>query len=203
MFWSRLRKRRRSLEERVQGQIEAWQRDCPIEVLGGRPSELSGGKAGAAFVLLFWNNSGITCSAVAVRLSEVRAGPELEPLKALPPARGMPLKLLPAVALAQHREGARGRPLARMKLGPYERGEVELVEVDETDASLRIQHESGEAHFSLDADEYELVLELSADSCRELFTMGIRRLAKEGKWVASMPRSVRKLDRPLLKRGAH
>jgi hypothetical protein len=45
-----------------------------------------------------------------------------------------------------------------MKLGPYERGEVELVEVDETDASLRIQHESGEAHFSLDADDYELVL---------------------------------------------
>jgi hypothetical protein len=90
-----------------------------------------------------------------------------------------------------------------MQLGPYERGEVELVCVDETDARLRIQHESGEAFFAADADNYELVLELSADSCRELITIGIRRLAQEGKWVASLPRIVRKLGRPVLKRRRH
>jgi hypothetical protein len=192
LLWRNLQRRNQVLEERIQSQIDNWTRECPVEVLGGKLSELPGAAPGADFILMFWNNSGIPCNAVTLRLLEVREGLELKPVQPPSRPRSMPVKLLPASPSAD-RATARSRPLARMKLAPYERGEVELACLQEAEQTIVIQHEVGELVFPLEATDYEFALELTAGKCRELFTIGIKRLTDEDKWIASLPRTTRKL----------
>lgn len=193
-LWRKLAQRRRALDERIQSQVETWEHECPVEVLGGKLVPLPGAKPGVAFVLIFWNNSGIPCRSVTLRLLALREGLDLTPAKARSPARPMPLKLLPAAELNDHRTGARSRPLARMKLAPYERGEIEVAWIDEDEGTLTVQHEVGEVVFPLSAVDYEFGLELTGGECREVLTIGIKRLADDGKWVSSMPKTSKKLS---------
>lgn len=192
-LWRKLAQRRRALDERIQSQVETWEHEAPVEVLGGKLVQLAGAKRGVAFVLIFWNNSGIPCRSVTLRLLSLREGLDLTPATARSPARPMPLKLLPAGDLNQHRAGTRSRPLARMKLAPYERGEIEVAWIDEDERTLTVQHEVGEVVFPLAAVDYEFGLELTGGECREVLTIGIKRLAEDGKWVSSMPKTSKKL----------
>jgi hypothetical protein len=134
---------------------------------------------------MFWNSSGVSCSGITVRLVDLRAGVDLTPIQSQS-SSPLPLRLLPSEDLSEFRERKRPRPLARLSLGPYERGEVELAELCAGSDKLLVHHENGEALFSMHND-YEFRLQLSTRQGNCSLSIGLKKLPLEKRWVASLP----------------
>lgn len=193
---NRREQRKRDLEQRVQQQIDSWTRDGPLEVLGARTAEPPGGGPAKAFILMFWNKTGVASGVATVRLIELQEGVQQRVLAVPAPGKAMPLKLLSRSELNAHRDHGGSRPLARLTLKPYERGEVELACVDGDRSAIIVQHETGEVAFPLEANDYLFILELSATDFRESFAIGFKRLsAEQDEWIASLPRSISKRNK--------
>lgn len=186
VYWLRRHHRSQQSSDQTERQIWEWKSGIPIEILGGRLVDLPEGNACSAFILMFWNNSGVSCSGITVRLVDLRAGVGLKPIEAQTPSRPMPLRLLPRADLSKFRERKRPRPLARLNLGPYERGEVELGELCEDNNRIVVHHENGEAHFLLHTD-YEFRLQVSTRQANCSLSIGLKKLQPEKRWISSLP----------------